>query len=233
MLMLPLSHPHTPLLPPAEFAAAGSLASYLRSGVGFIPLRQRAQLALHAANGMAYLHSLKVRCCFWWGRCGCAGWGGVVGVGGWAGGGHRCPALPCTAVGGTGRGRDPSVASSSGASCGLAAARSPCCSPRARSGYRACACRPACPCIHPCVCCHWFGGRRRFISVFSQTPIHTFAYLPAGMPTPLTPSAVVPQVVHFDVKPDNLLVDGDWSSEQGPSVKVVSLCGHQVAHAHG
>ncbi|KAL4860150.1 putative serine/threonine-protein kinase SIS8 [Chlorella vulgaris] len=43
-----------------EFAAAGSLASYLRSGVGFIPLRQRAQLALHAVNGMAYLHSLKV-----------------------------------------------------------------------------------------------------------------------------------------------------------------------------
>lgn len=48
------------LLPAAEFAAAGSLASYLRSGVGFIPLRQRAQLALHAVNGMAYLHSLKV-----------------------------------------------------------------------------------------------------------------------------------------------------------------------------
>lgn len=43
-----------------EFAAAGSLASHLRSGVGFIPLRQRAQLALHAVNGMAYLHSLKV-----------------------------------------------------------------------------------------------------------------------------------------------------------------------------
>lgn len=49
-----------------EFAAAGSLASYLRSGVGFIPLRQRAQLALHAVNGMAYLHSLKVRA--WLGR---------------------------------------------------------------------------------------------------------------------------------------------------------------------
>lgn len=48
---------------PAEFAAAGSLASHLRSGVGFIPLRQRAQLALHAVNGMAYLHSLKVRPC--------------------------------------------------------------------------------------------------------------------------------------------------------------------------
>lgn len=46
-----------------EFAAAGSLASYLHSGVGFIPLRQRAQLALHAVNGMAYLHSLKVRRC--------------------------------------------------------------------------------------------------------------------------------------------------------------------------
>jgi serine/threonine protein kinase len=45
---------------PAEFAAAGSLASYLRSGVGFIPLEQRARLALHAVNGMAYLHSLKV-----------------------------------------------------------------------------------------------------------------------------------------------------------------------------
>lgn len=30
------------------------------------------------------------------------------------------------------------------------------------------------------------------------------------------------QVVHFDVKPDNLLVDGDWLSERGPVVKVVS-----------
>lgn len=27
---------------------------------------------------------------------------------------------------------------------------------------------------------------------------------------------------HFDVKPDNLLVDGDWLSERGPVVKVVS-----------
>jgi serine/threonine protein kinase len=44
----------------AEFAAAGSLAAYLRSGAGFIPLRRRAQLALHAVNGMAYLHSLRV-----------------------------------------------------------------------------------------------------------------------------------------------------------------------------
>jgi hypothetical protein len=30
-------------------------------------------------------------------------------------------------------------------------------------------------------------------------------------------------VVHFDVKPDNLLVDGDWMSDCGPMVKVV--CG--------
>lgn len=43
-----------------EFAAQGSLAALLRSGVGFIPLRRRAQIALHAANGMAYLHSQKV-----------------------------------------------------------------------------------------------------------------------------------------------------------------------------
>lgn len=52
--------PHLPGSTAAEFAAAGSLAQYLRSGVGFIPLKQRAQLALHAVNGMAYLHSLKV-----------------------------------------------------------------------------------------------------------------------------------------------------------------------------
>lgn len=30
-------------------------------------------------------------------------------------------------------------------------------------------------------------------------------------------------MVHFDVKPDNLLVDGDWSTPNGPVVKVVSL----------
>lgn len=29
-------------------------------------------------------------------------------------------------------------------------------------------------------------------------------------------------MVHFDVKPDNLLVDGDWSTPNGPVVKVVS-----------
>lgn len=52
--------PYLPASTAAEFAAAGSLAQYLRSGVGFIPLKQRAQLALHAVNGMAYLHSLKV-----------------------------------------------------------------------------------------------------------------------------------------------------------------------------
>lgn len=43
-----------------EFAAAGSLAAYLRSGVGFVPLRRRACLALHAVNGMAYLHAQHV-----------------------------------------------------------------------------------------------------------------------------------------------------------------------------
>lgn len=43
-----------------EFAKNGSLASYLRSGIGFIPLRLRAELALHAVHGMAYLHTQKV-----------------------------------------------------------------------------------------------------------------------------------------------------------------------------
>jgi serine/threonine protein kinase len=46
-----------------EFAAGGSLAAALRSGAvpgNFLPLRRRAQLALHAVNGMAYLHSQKV-----------------------------------------------------------------------------------------------------------------------------------------------------------------------------
>jgi hypothetical protein len=66
---MPACHSYHVLIPcssspcsrlPAEFAAAGSLTSYLRSGVGFIPLKRRAQLALHAVNGMAYLHSLKV-----------------------------------------------------------------------------------------------------------------------------------------------------------------------------
>ena len=33
------------------------------------------------------------------------------------------------------------------------------------------------------------------------------------------------KVVHFDVKPDNLLVDGDWVGERGPMVKVVSRRG--------
>ena len=58
MVLPPALPPPLPL--PAEFAAAGSLASYLRRGVGFISLRQRAHLALGAVNGMAYLHSLKV-----------------------------------------------------------------------------------------------------------------------------------------------------------------------------
>ncbi|GAB4816617.1 hypothetical protein N2152v2_003663 [Parachlorella kessleri] len=43
-----------------EFAKNGSLASYLRSGIGFVPLRLRAELALHAVHGMAYLHAQKV-----------------------------------------------------------------------------------------------------------------------------------------------------------------------------
>ena len=46
-----------------EFAGGGSLAAALRSGLvpgGIIPLRRRAQLALHAVNGMAYLHSQRV-----------------------------------------------------------------------------------------------------------------------------------------------------------------------------
>ncbi len=38
----------------------------------------------------------------------------------------------------------------------------------------------------------------------------------------LFPTAPPPQVVHFDVKPDNLLVDGDWTTPNGPMVKVVS-----------
>ena len=58
-----------------EFAASGSLAAFMRKGqgpsstdgpppagggAGFLPLQQRAHLALHAANGMAYLHSQKI-----------------------------------------------------------------------------------------------------------------------------------------------------------------------------
>lgn len=43
-----------------EFAAQGSLGTLLRSNLGFIPLHRRAQIALHATNGMAYLHSQKV-----------------------------------------------------------------------------------------------------------------------------------------------------------------------------
>ena len=59
-----------------EFAASGSLASFLRrgqnqgggggeeppsgGGSGFLSLKQRAHLAVHAANGMAYLHSQKI-----------------------------------------------------------------------------------------------------------------------------------------------------------------------------
>jgi serine/threonine protein kinase len=43
-----------------EFAAGGSLSSFLRSGITYVPLRLRAALALGAANGLAYLHSKKV-----------------------------------------------------------------------------------------------------------------------------------------------------------------------------
>jgi hypothetical protein len=50
-----------------EFAASGSLASFMRrkgavagQASGFLPLQCRVQLALQAANGMAYLHSQKV-----------------------------------------------------------------------------------------------------------------------------------------------------------------------------
>ena len=54
-----------------------------RSGIHFLPLRERAELALHAVNGLAYLHEAcsRVSCCpgwRWWrrpfffnGRCIC------------------------------------------------------------------------------------------------------------------------------------------------------------------
>lgn len=53
-----------------EFAASGSLATFMRrnqdggggegGGSCFLSLQQRAHLALHAANGMAYLHSQRI-----------------------------------------------------------------------------------------------------------------------------------------------------------------------------
>ena len=50
-----------------EFAANGSLATFMRrnqdavgGGGSFLSLQQRAHLALHAANGMAYLHSQRI-----------------------------------------------------------------------------------------------------------------------------------------------------------------------------
>jgi len=43
-----------------EFMRGGSLAQFLRSGIHFLPLRERAELALHAVNGLAYLHEMKI-----------------------------------------------------------------------------------------------------------------------------------------------------------------------------
>ncbi|KAK9826720.1 hypothetical protein WJX81_001147 [Elliptochloris bilobata] len=43
-----------------EFMRGGSLAQLLRSGINFLPLRERAELALHAVNGLAYLHEMKI-----------------------------------------------------------------------------------------------------------------------------------------------------------------------------
>lgn len=44
-----------------------------RSGIHFLPLRERAELALHAVNGLAYLHEActRVSCCprLRWSRC--------------------------------------------------------------------------------------------------------------------------------------------------------------------
>ena len=46
-----------------EFVRNGSLAQHLRSAAeagAYLPLRARCELALHAANGHAYLHELQV-----------------------------------------------------------------------------------------------------------------------------------------------------------------------------
>lgn len=47
-----------------EYARGGSLSQYLRDArgttPGYLPLRRRADLALHAVNGMAYLHERKI-----------------------------------------------------------------------------------------------------------------------------------------------------------------------------
>lgn len=48
-----------------EYADSGNLSTFMRrslggDGMAYLPLRQRAQLALNAVNGLAYLHSQKV-----------------------------------------------------------------------------------------------------------------------------------------------------------------------------
>ncbi|KAI8467818.1 MAG: kinase-like protein [Monoraphidium minutum] len=43
-----------------EFVGGGSLAQFLRAAGGPLPLRLRCELALQAANGLAYLHELRI-----------------------------------------------------------------------------------------------------------------------------------------------------------------------------
>ncbi len=43
-----------------EFVPGGSLAAFLRAGAAPLPLRLRCELALQAANGLAYLHELRL-----------------------------------------------------------------------------------------------------------------------------------------------------------------------------
>ncbi|KAK9829327.1 hypothetical protein WJX72_005201 [[Myrmecia] bisecta] len=43
-----------------EFMRGGSLAQALRNGIQFVPMKLRAELALNAVNGLAYLHEMKI-----------------------------------------------------------------------------------------------------------------------------------------------------------------------------